>query len=140
MTNQITGSVDSISGEIAQVQFNGEMPKLNDVLLGGNKNSIILQIYASNGKGRYYCMILKGKDALLRGMRLQVAVEPLSIPVGDAILGRVMNVFGDAVDGKGPLSIIERRPLFRQSLPYSQVTTKKEIWQTGIKSIDFFHP
>ncbi len=136
----IYGTVESINGDIAEVKFDQLMPKLNDVLTSEKTPSVILQIYTAAGRGSYYCMILRGKEELTRGERLIVSTDSMSIPVGDAIMGRVMNLFGDPIDGKGPIEVKEKRPIFRESPHYSKVSTKKEIWETGIKAIDFFAP
>lgn len=137
----ISGIVQSVSGDLATVAFGSVLPKLSDLLVcPGRTNEIILQVYAAGTGGSYYCMILRGKDKLTKGLRLSVTGKPLSVPVGEAVLGRVINLFGEPVDGDGPVVGEERRPLYGQSLPYKEVTTKKEIWPTGIKSIDFFAP
>ncbi len=139
MKNTVIGIVETIAGDTAQVRLDRGILRLNDVLTGDG-GSIILQVFASLNVGLHSCMILRGKEKLTCGARVYVSSEPLSMPVGDEVLGRVVNIFGDPVDGGGPISTLRRKPLFREPPVYERIGVKKEIWPTGIKAVDFFSP
>ncbi len=141
MDKKIFGTVVSIAGEIAEVKFDGKPPGLHDVLTCPDNKDILLQLYAtSSHEGNYYCMILKGKEKLTFGTKLQSNNVEISIPVGPGVLGRVMNIFGEPVDSKKPIDDSLRRPLMKKSPDYKEVISDKKIWETGIKAIDFFAP
>lgn len=136
----VEGVVVSVAGGVAEVKFDGQSPKIFDVLVDPKDPSVILQVYSSAGSGRYFCILLSRKAKIFRGKVLVSTGGQLSVPVGDEILGRVMNVFGEPIDGGGPIATEERYPLVRPSPEYQKITTKRKIWETGIKPVDFFAP
>lgn len=138
--NTTQGKVISVAGDIAEVVFKDSCPETFTILYDPKNPEIILQLYSSLGRSIYYCMILSGKHKLSRGIVLYSVSEQLSIPVGKELLGRVVNLFGEEIDGGKPIKTLEKRPLFRSSPEYSKITAKQEIWETGIKIIDFFCP
>lgn len=138
--NIINGTVVSVSGEIAEVQFEAGVLGMYDLVSDPKDEEIKLQVYGSTGAGTYYCMILSGKHKIQRGRKLHSLGIPFSIPVGKNILGRVIDIFGEAVDGLTPIEADVRWPLIRPSPKYEKITTRQEIWETGIKAIDFFSP
>jgi len=140
MDKKIVGEVISVAGEIAEVKFSDGAPGLHDVLSVEGKD-VLLQVYATTAEQEvYYCMILKGKDKLKHGTKVISQNLELSIPVGNTVLGRVMNIFGEPVDGKKPIDQTEKRPLLKKTPAYKTVSSDKKIWETGIKAIDFFAP
>jgi len=138
--NNIQGTIVSVIGEIAEVKFTGQGPKLYDILVDSKNDDIKLHVFSSSEKNTYYCLILAGKHRLHRGKKVISTGEQLMIPVGKEALGRVMNIFGAAIDGLSPLTSEKKYPIFRPSPKYNQIATKKEVWETGIKVIDFFAP
>ncbi|MCL4353131.1 F0F1 ATP synthase subunit beta [Patescibacteria group bacterium] len=137
---RVSGIVEKIIGDTAEVSFSNQSPQINSVLTAKN-GSIILQVYASAKDSTYSCIILRGQQELVLGMEVYLSSDPLSVPVGDGVLGRVINLFGEPIDNKGPLTAGKRKPILNHSLPsYERIAIKKEIWQTGIKAIDFFAP
>lgn len=133
------GTITAIAGNVAQVHFHKEQPKLHEILTGEEKG-VFLHVYASSGENAYYCFILLGKADLSNGHQVTGTGETLAIPVGKAVLGRAMNVFGIPIDGKGELHDGTRRPIFANPPPYTHALTEQQLWQTGIKVIDFFAP
>lgn len=141
MKNQnIIATVTSVAGDIASVRFGNLQANIFDILTDKKDSSIILQVYASGENNNYYCMILSGKHKVYRGQKLISKWEPLSVPVGKEILGRVVSIFGESVDGLGRLKVLEKRNINNRAPHYSQLSTDKKIWETGIKVIDFFCP
>ncbi len=140
MKNNIKGSVINVAGEVAEVRFAKAKPSLHDILFDPHNLDIVLQIFGTKSENDYYCMILSGKNKLYRGKDLVLNSQQLGIPVGKEVLGRVVNIFGQALDGKGELRTSERRNLLRGSPHYDDILTRREIWETGIKVIDFFAP
>lgn len=141
MTEQpVTGTVVSVAGEIAEVDFPGGLPSLWDVLVDADEPSVHLLVYSSKGATAYYCIILAGKHALFRGKVLHGARGQLTVPVGRGVLGRVMNIFGQPADGLGPIPAPARRPILRESPAYAAVSSRRTIQETGIKALDFFSP
>lgn len=136
----IHGTVISVSGDIAEVHFKNNIPRLWDIFSDSKDPGIILQAYSSKSSDTFYCMILSGKTRISRGKTLESRGSQLSIPVGSEILGRVMNIFGEFVDGLKQVEVPESRNIFRQSPNYTKIISKRRIWETGIKVIDFFSP
>jgi len=134
------GTIISVIGEIAEVRFDDITPNISEILIMPGRQGVMLQIYRSSGSNSYHCMIISGKQYLSRGTKLVITDEQLTIPVGKAMLGRVINLFGHPIDGKGEIKYTASRPLICESPLYSSIMTKKEIWETGIKAIDFFSP
>jgi len=136
----IQGTVTAVNGEIVKVEFATKHPRLHAVLFDPADAEIFLQVYSSAGANTYNCMVLSGKKKLYRGKRLVSNNAALTIPVGPAVLGRVINLFGQPVDGLGKVDSPWQRPIIGPSPDYAKVTTAKTIWETGIKLIDFFSP
>lgn len=136
----IKGTVIAVSGEIAEVRFQKEIPELWDIFFDPKDQSIILHVYSSKNADTFYCIILSGKTKIFRGKIVESKGDQLSIPVGGEILGRIMNIFGEFVDGLEQVEIPERRKIFQQSPDYTKIISKRAIWETGIKAIDFFSP
>lgn len=139
-SNQIEGVIVSVRGQVAEVEFLGQSPAPRHVLLLKDDPSVILEVYASSGPNKYYCLILLPTNKLYRGAIVVGTGRTLEIPVGEGLLGRVVDIFGDPVDGKGELPRTIRRPIYQTAPSYPNISTKKEILETGIKIIDIFCP
>jgi len=92
------------------------------------------------GGGRVRCIALGSTDGLMRGMRCVDTGGPVKVPVGKGILGRVFNLLGEPIDGKGPVEAEDWWPIHRHAPPVTEVSTKTEIFETGIKVIDLLTP
>lgn len=136
----LTGTVVGISGDLAEIKFENEQPQIHDILVDPANENVVLQVYSFSGQATYYCMILVGKRQLYRGKSLVCRGEQLTICVGHELLGRVINLFGQAIDNHGPLNAQQTKPLFKLSPDYKKIVTTQKIWETGIKAIDFFAP
>lgn len=134
------GKIVSINGHVIEVSFKGEVPSLNDVLCLESDKSVLMQVYTSSDPGNYFCFLLSATNDIHRGQIVIDSGKPLTFPVGDVVLGRVLDVFGKAHDGKAELQNPEQKPIFGPSVKYADLSTKQEILETGIKAIDFFAP
>lgn len=137
---QVKGRAVSLLGEIVEVEFEEETPRIHDVLIDPRHPEIKLEVFSSSRKNCFYCIILSGKYKICRGRIFINTGKPLSIPVGPAVLGRVLNIFGESLDNLPAVATLESYPLFGPSPDYAEIISRKKIWQTGIKVIDFFAP
>ncbi|MBU4098864.1 F0F1 ATP synthase subunit beta, partial [Patescibacteria group bacterium] len=135
-----TGKVKSVIGHIVEVSFVTDHPSLYDILVLENDPNVKMQVYNSKNETTYYCFLLTPTRHLYRNSKVINTNRPIHIRVGDGVLGRVMNVFGDPIDGKGEIDSFDERSIYRKTLDYSSITTHQEILETGIKVIDFFCP
>ena len=92
------------------------------------------------GGGRIRCVALGSTDGMIRGQDCVDTGGPVTVPVGDATLGRVFNVLGEPVDERGPVDAADRWPIHRDSPPISTLSTSTELFETGIKVIDLLTP
>lgn len=136
----LKGKIISIKGQIVEIAFSQEKPSMNDVLYLEENPQILFQIYAASDPGVYYCLSLSETTSVHRGQSVVNTEKPLMYPVGEAVLGRVLDVFGNPQDGKGQLTKHDKKPIYGQSMSYGDISTKQEILETGIKTIDFFAP
>jgi F-type H+-transporting ATPase subunit beta len=140
-------------GQITQVigsTFDAEFDEQN---LPAIYNAVTVEIKTANeqrlltgeiskhlGGGRVRCVALGSTDGLRRGTRCTDLGAPVSVPVGDATLGRVFNLLGQPIDGRGDVQVKERRPIHRPAPPINQLSTSTELFETGIKVIDLLTP
>lgn len=136
------GKVVSIAGNVVLAEFFEEKPQIHELLVTENgKDGVTLEVYASESKDRMFCLALTGIDSLKRGTKLKGTGNSITIPVGEKVLGRVMNVFGDPIDEpEKPIEKIGVRSIFASDVQLSKVAAAGEILETGIKAIDFFSP
>ena len=135
-----TGKVVAVKGQIVEVEFLGDKPGVHELLVGDGGENVRVQVYASAGKDTFFCLALTGVEEISRGLKMIGTGKTLEIPVGAGVLGRVTNIFGDEVDGKGVIEVKQKRPIFRQVPGFGQISTKEEVWETGVKVIDLFSP
>lgn len=134
------GKILSISGQVVEIGFQKEKPHLSDVAYLEDDPSVLFQVYSSTGPETYYCLLLSNTENIHRGQSVINTKQPLLYPVGEGVLGRVLDVFGNPQDGNGELKNVEKRPIYAEPVSYEDLSTKQEILQTGIKVIDFFAP
>ena len=145
---KISGTVEAVHGPVVDVQFQGGvLPGIYEVLMtetvGGR--SVQLQVMEHVGRGYARCISLSSTIDLARGTVAHATGNCVQIPVGEETFGRVMNVMGEPIDGKGPILSKQKRPIrrpHRQEIlnPQEQKSRNFEILETGIKMIDFLFP
>ena len=106
----------------------------------GVKINLTGEVQQQLGGGRVRCVALGSTDGLIRGQECVDTGGPVTVPVGKATLGRVFNVLGDAVDGRGPVDAEEYWPIHRDAPELDDLSTKTELFETGIKVIDLLTP
>jgi F-type H+-transporting ATPase subunit beta len=106
----------------------------------GIKLNLTGEVQQQLGGGRVRCVALGSTDGLIRGQECIDTGSPVTVPVGEATLGRVFNVIGDAVDGRGEVKAAERWPIHREAPKLDTLSTKTELFETGIKVIDLLTP
>src|SRR5437588_2722977 len=102
--------------------------------------SIIVEVQQHLGEGRVRCVAMEATEGMVRGMKAIDLGGPISVPVGKATLGRVINVIGEPVDKLGPLQVKERWPIHRPAPSFEEQSTTEEMFETGIKVIDLIQP
>ena len=141
-----TGTVKRIIGPVVDVEFKREdIPAIYNALrIAGRSGSydidLVLEVAQELGDGVVRCIALSSTDGLRRGMEVKDTGNPLSVPVGDETLGRLFNVFGDTIDGKGPCLSKRRDPIRRAAPSITRVEPSTELFETGIKVIDLLLP
>ena len=134
------GKIISINGHVIEVYFIEDMPSIGDVLHLQDDPKVLFLVYASSNPGTYFCLLLSNFTFIHRGQVVINTGKPMQFPVGEAVLGRVLDYFGNPQDDMGPLKNPDYRPIQGRKIGYSELSIKQEILETGIKAIDFFAP
>ena len=135
------GTVQQIIGPVVDVYFAGEVPALKSALRTRvGEREITLEVAQHVGLGRARCMALHDTSGLARGVEVTDTGAPVSVPVGEMVLGRLFNVIGEPLDGKGAITKAPLSPIHREAPPFKDQRTKAEVFETGIKSIDLLAP
>lgn len=136
----LTGRIISVTQHVAEVEFLGDAPLIHEVVTLAADTTAVIEIYQSANLNTFYCLILRGSPALVRGAEVVRTQKLLRIPVGEGVLGRVFNVFGEPLDEKGSLGK-KSVPIFEYtSADLEDIVTPQKILETGIKAVDFFTP
>lgn len=133
------GTVIGVTGPIVEVEWLADTPALWSTLTLVDDESQRIVVVSSASPTSVYCMLLTNPQTLRRGLAVRDTKQPLSIPVGQHVLGRVFNVFGRQLDDGPPLSNAQTRPIVGAPVA-NATTTASEVIETGIKPIDFFAP
>ncbi|MCF7979931.1 MAG: F0F1 ATP synthase subunit beta [Chromatiaceae bacterium] len=134
------GQVVSVRGSVVDVRFPPPLPTRFQALRAGAQDQVVLEVHSLLDRDRVRCIALTPTQQLARGMPVRDTGATLTVPVGKALLGRVLNVFGDSIDNGKPLQDVERWPIHRPPLPLSERITRTEIFETGIKALDLLSP
>ena len=140
------GQVSQIIGSTFDVQFpEGRLPAIyNAVKISnrreGGKIDLVGEVQQHLGGGKVRCVALASTDGMIRGMECIDTGAPVMVPVGKATLGRVFNLSGEPIDGRGPVKAEDYWPIHRDSPDVTDLSTKTEVFETGIKVIDLLTP
>lgn len=137
------GKIIEVSGPVVDCEFeSGELPRIKDaVSVTVGSESRIMEAARQMGKGVVRCIMLAGSEGLVRGMEVETIEGGIKVPVGDCTLGRMFNVLGQPIDGKGDIAKSERRMSIHRKPPkFSDQRPAAEILETGIKVIDLLEP
>jgi len=144
--NKMTGTVVQVIGPVIDADFTGaQMPKIYDALeidfvVNGRPVKLTLEVQQHLGESWVRAIAMSSTEGLKRGTTVTNTAAPISVPVGEGVLGRVFNVTGDPVDEKGPVTYTKRYPIHRPAPPLVDQDTKAQILETGIKVIDLICP
>ena len=136
------GIVKRIIGAVVDVQFPaGHLPELYHAIeVPAEDHTVVLETVQQLGDGCVRCVSLFSTDGLSRGCKAWDTGAPVSVPVGEATLGRMFNVVGKPIDGKGAVDTADRLPIHRSAPPFTDVVPATEVLETGIKVIDLLAP
>ena len=130
----------SIRGSIVDARFEGLLPEIHNLLLTGEDGRIIIEVLSHLDFETVRGIALTRTQGLSRGSLVLDTGDPLKVPVGEKLLGRAVNVFGEPIDGKEKVEAGEYRSVHQTSPPIFQRNTASEIFETGIKAIDILSP
>jgi F-type H+-transporting ATPase subunit beta len=140
------GKITQVIGSTFDAEFEDEhLPAIyNAVKIESNTKGVKInltgEVQQHLGGSRVRCVALGSTDGLVRGQDVLDTGAPVSVPVGEATLGRVFNLLGEPIDGRGPVDAKERWPIHRHSPQVSELSTSTELFETGIKVIDLLTP
>lgn len=136
----LTGKVISIKGQIIEVEFLEDKPRIHDVLIAKVDPSIKMEVYTSASSSSFYCLALTSVNKLHHGSTVINTAQPIKIPVGPEMLGRVIDTLGEPQDDLGIIKAKELKPITNKDISFSNVNIPNELLETGIKAVDFFTP
>lgn len=140
-TKGIVGHVKQIIGAVVDVQFDGHLPKILNALETENLgHRLVLEVAQHLGENTVRTIAMDTTDGLVRGQPVIDTGSPISVPVGEATLGRIMNVIGEPVDEIGPIKTDKKRAIHQPAPAYVDQSTESEILVTGIKVVDLLAP
>jgi len=141
------GKIVQVMGPVVDVRFlSGNLPEIYRALtvtnsgIGEKVDNLILEVNQHLGENMVRCIAMGGTDGLVRGDRVTDTGSAIQMPVGDEVLGRVINVIGEPVDGGDSLSSVEHMPIHRSPPTFEEQSTEIEMFETGIKVIDLLAP
>ena len=137
------GKISQIIGPVIDLEFNeGELPAIyNSIKVKReNESELVLEVQQHLGDNIVRCVAMDATEGLMRGMEALDTGGPISIPVGPEILGRMMNVVGEPIDGGGELKTEKRYPIHATAPAYEDLSSSTELLETGIKVIDLLEP
>src|SRR5262245_50590429 len=138
------GKVVQVIGPTVDVAFDPEkLPKIyNAIVIEDASRGIKLTVEAELhvGDNVVRCIAMDSTDGLVRGMPACDTGAPISVPVGEACLGRIFNLVGDTIDGTPPGENVKRLPIHRSPPPFEEQETEKQLFETGIKVVDMLAP
>jgi F-type H+-transporting ATPase subunit beta len=141
---EIQGSISQILGGVVDVAFppDSPLPDIFDAIRvpREGQDDLILEVQQHLGDNNVRCVAMDSTDGLQRGLPAYATGAPIRVPVGEAVLGRIFNVLGQPIDGKGPVSADTYYPIHRPAPPFDEQATTVEMFETGIKVIDLIAP
>ena len=136
-----TGNVVEVIGAVVDVEFPRDaVPKVYDALLVPEQDGLTLEVQQQLGDGIVRTIAMGAAEGLRRGLEVNNTGEPITVPVGQKTLGRIMDVLGTPIDEKGPIGEESRMPIHRKPPTYDEQAATTEILETGIKVIDLIMP
>jgi F-type H+-transporting ATPase subunit beta len=136
-----TGNIVEVIGAVVDVEFPRDaVPKIYDALLIAGAEGLTLEVQQQLGDGVVRTIAMGAAEGLRRGLEVSNTGQPITVPVGQKTLGRIMDVLGNPIDEKGPIGEESRMPIHRKPPSYDEQAATTEILETGIKVIDLIMP
>jgi F-type H+-transporting ATPase subunit beta len=140
-SNTRTGHVTQVIGAVVDVKFDGDLPEILNALETDNHgNRLVLEVAQHLGENSVRCIAMDISAGLTRGQPVRDTGAPITVPVGEACLGRIINVIGEPVDELGPVETTTRRVIHQPAPSYAEQATEAQILVTGIKVVDLLAP
>ncbi len=138
---EANGKITQVIGAVVDVQFDGQLPAiLNALETENNGKRLVLEVAQHLGENTVRTIAMDATEGLVRGLPVKDTGGPIMVPVGDATLGRILNVVGEPVDEGGPVEATQTRAIHQQAPDFAAQATASEILVTGIKVIDLLAP
>ncbi|WP_087685815.1 F0F1 ATP synthase subunit beta [Campylobacter jejuni] len=139
------GFISQVLGPVVDVDFNDYLPQINEAIVvnfesEGKKHKLVLEVAAHLGDNRVRTIAMDMTDGLVRGLKAEALGAPISVPVGEKVLGRIFNVTGDLIDEGEEISFDKKWAIHRDPPAFENQSTKSEIFETGIKVVDLLAP
>ena len=141
------GQITQVIGPVLDVEFeNGELPQIFNALTVTNpaiddrEDNLVIEVAQHLGERTVRCIAMDATEGLVRGMSVRDTGGPITMPVGDGTLGRIINVIGDPVDDAGPVPATKRCPIHREPPTFVEQETEVQAFETGIKVVDLLAP
>ena len=138
---KVTGKISQVIGAVVDVQFDGELPEILNALETENDgNRLVLEVAQHLGERTVRTIAMDSSEGLVRGQSVIDTGAPITVPVGEATLGRIINVIGAPVDEAGPVSSDTSRAIHQEAPEFVEQSTESELLVTGIKVVDLLAP
>jgi F-type H+/Na+-transporting ATPase subunit beta len=139
--NTPTGRITQVIGAVVDVKFDGNLPEILNALETSNRgNRLVLEVAQHLGEHSVRCVAMDTSEGLVRGQAVVDTGGPITVPVGEECLGRIINVIGEPVDELGPVEATARRAIHQPAPSYAEQSTEAQILVTGIKVVDLLAP
>ena len=141
MAKNLVGRVTQVMGAVVDVQFDGDLPPILNALHTKNQDKLlVLEIAQHLGENTVRTIAMDSTDGLVRGQEVTDTGAPISVPVGNETLGRIINVIGDPIDERGPVNAKKTYEIHRPAPEFVEQSTEAQILATGIKVVDLLAP
>ena len=141
MAKNNVGRVTQVLGAVVDVQFEGELPFIQNMLIAKNGDAnLVLEVAQELGERTVRCIAMDSTDGMVRGSEVVDTGGPITVPVGPETLGRILNVIGEPIDERGPVGEKMRYPIHRSAPSFEDQATSAEVLVTGIKVVDLLAP
>ena len=141
MASNIIGRVTQVMGAVVDVQFEGDLPFIQNALhTKVQDRQLVLEVAQELGERTVRTIAMDSTDGLVRGQEVVDTGGPITMPVGPETLGRILNVIGEPIDERGPIHTAKRYPIHRDAPTFEEQATSAEILVTGIKVVDLLAP
>ncbi len=141
------GTIVQVIGPVVDIDFSAGTPptilnaiKIPRTNIEGQQENLVVEVQQHLGENRVRTIAMDSTDGLVRGMKAIDTGAPISIPVGPNTLGRLINVIGDGIDGLGEIKGVTKYPIHRPAPKFDDLSTQKEMFETGIKVVDLLEP